>query len=630
MPWEHFTKTTFRTLLFLAASCATVALGPWAPTTATESVSLTLPMPQPDAERIETRRAQPASMAWRRARPVVTRRSAPLSEADAARYRQIFHLQQQGEFAAADALIARLGERSLLGHVLWQRYMHPTAWRSSFEELAGWLEHYADHPGADRIYSLALRRRPAGAAAPARPVRGYLGGAGQEGLERVRIDYRPALDRTPVEEAAVRAWLERIEQLVGAGRAAEAEALLRQPGIEAPIDPIETDLARWTVARGHLSGAEPTRALALAGRAAARSGGVAPEIHWTAGLSAWHLARIELAGRHFAALADAAEAAPAERARAAFWAARAYVVTFRPQLVTKYLRLAAEGSDFYGLLARAVLGDRPAAPPLEADFEARRAEVLLRFPGARRALALGQVGELERAEQEIRKLAGRASPELMVGLIALATSLDLPAAQMRLAQSLRSSRGQQHLSALYPLPSWRPADGYKVDRALIYAIIRAESAFDPGALSHAGARGLMQVMPATAVYIASRAALEVPRKDELFEPETSIRFGQAYLAHLLQRPPIDGNLILLAAAYNAGPGNVARWRERPGIAHDPLLFLEAIPIRETRDYVKKVLTNLWSYRARLGQPQPSLEALARNEWPGYRALDRGPQIHAWN
>jgi len=218
----------------------------------------------------------------------------------------------------------------------------------------------------------------------------------------------------------------------------------------------------------------------------------------------------------------------------------------------------------------------------------------------------------------------------MVGLIALATSLDLPAAQMRLAQSLRSSRGQQHLSALYPLPSWRPADGYKVDRALIYAIIRAESAFDPGALSHAGARGLMQVMPATAVYIASRAALEVPRKDELFEPETSIRFGQAYLAHLLQRPPIDGNLILLAAAYNAGPGNVARWQERPGLAHDPLLFLEAIPIRETRDYVKKVLTNLWSYRARLGQPQPSLEALARNEWPGYRALDRGPQIHAWN
>ena len=98
----------------------------------------------------------------------------------------------------------------------------------------------------------------------------------------------------------------------------------------------------------------------------------------------------------------------------------------------------------------------------------------------------------------------------------------------------------------------------------------------------------------------------------------------------MQYAPIGGNLIFVAAAYNAGPGNLARWQERLGIEHDPLLFLESIPVRETRDYVKKVLTNLWSYRARLGQPQPSLEALARNQWPTYRALDRELQVHAWN
>ncbi len=218
----------------------------------------------------------------------------------------------------------------------------------------------------------------------------------------------------------------------------------------------------------------------------------------------------------------------------------------------------------------------------------------------------------------------------MSGLIALAQSLDLPAAQMRLAQSLRSSRGHQHFGALYPLPSWRPVNGYTVDRALIYSIIRAESAFNPTAESHAGARGLMQVMPATARYIATRASLTPPRQDELFEPETAISFGQAYLEHLLRNAPIGGNLIFVAAAYNAGPGNLARWQERLGTGQDPLLFLESIPIRETRDYVKKVLTNLWSYRARLGQPQPSLEALARNQWPLYRALDRELQVHAWN
>jgi soluble lytic murein transglycosylase-like protein len=86
----------------------------------------------------------------------------------------------------------------------------------------------------------------------------------------------------------------------------------------------------------------------------------------------------------------------------------------------------------------------------------------------------------------------------------------------------------------------------------------------------------------------------------------------------------------LAVAYNAGPGRVLQWRERLGIEDDPLLFLESIPMREPRVYVKKVLSNLWAYRARFGQAQLSLGALAKGRWPTYRALDRGSQMHAWN
>jgi soluble lytic murein transglycosylase-like protein len=140
----------------------------------------------------------------------------------------------------------------------------------------------------------------------------------------------------------------------------------------------------------------------------------------------------------------------------------------------------------------------------------------------------------------------------------------------------------------------------------------------------------MQVMPATARYIAARADLDHPQGNALFEPETSILFGQAYLEHLLQRPSIGDNLIYLAVAYNAGPARVLRWQGLLEATDDPLLFLESIPMREPRVYVKKVLTNLWSYRARLGQAQPSLEALARSRWPTYRALDRRSQMHVWN
>jgi soluble lytic murein transglycosylase-like protein len=554
-----------------------------------------------------------------------------LGAEDAGLYRRIFRVQGNGDFSTAERLIGELRDRTLLGHVLWQRYMHPR-YRASYAELAAWLSQYTDHPGADRIYALALRRHPAGTALPPRPMPGYLGGSGQEGPERTRIDYQSELERTPAAAAAVNGWRRQIDQLIGAGRPEAAEALLQQTEIVALIDRVEADLGRWTVARGYFAAGNYGRALALAGRAAARSGDAVPELHWIAGLSAWQLGQVRVAACHFAALADAPSTLPDERARAAFWAARAYLVAIRPQLAQHYLELAAPGGDFYALLARAVLGRPLADDGQQVALEDILPQILTRFPGARRAAALGQLGEFDRAEQEIRKLAARASADVMSGLIGLAQSLDLPAAQMRLAQSLRSSEGRFHFAALYPLPSWQPANGYTVDRALVYSIMRAESAFDPTAESDAGAQGLMQVMPDTARQIAALGVLRTPQADDLFEPETSIQFGQAYLEYLLQWSPIGSNLIYLAAAYNAGPGRVSRWQEQLGIDGDPLLFLESIPMREPRVYVKKVLANLWSYRARLGQPQPELEALAHNRWPRYQALDvhEQQQVHAWN
>ncbi len=606
-------KSTLLGRLLVASVCASTLASTSPATAATDNLQ---PAPESAA-------AQPAG-----ADQVLPR---PLDAKDAGLYRRIFSLQAGGDFDAADRLIAELEDRYLVGHVLWQRYMHPR-YRSTYAELAAWLEQYADHPGADRIYALAQRRRPAGAAAPARPLRGYLGGSGQEGSERARLDYRTGLDRSPAEQAKVSDWRQAIDRLIGAGRPEAAEALLQRPEIVVLIDRVEADLGRWTVARGYFGAGDYGRALALAGRAATRSGDAVPELHWMAGLSAWQLGQVQVAACHFAALADAPSIPPAERSRAAFWAARAHLVGFRPQLAQHYLELAAGGRDFYALLARTALGRPLIDDGQQIALEDSVPQILTRFPGARRAVALGQVGEFDRAEQEIRKLAARASADVMVGLIGLAESLDLPAAQMRLAQSLGSSQGRFQFAALYPLPSWTPANGYTVDRALVYSIMRAESAFDPTAESQAGAQGLMQVMPETARDIAARGVLDPPEADDLLEPETSIQFGQAYLEYLLQWSPIGSNLIYMAAAYNAGPGRVARWREQLGIDNDPLLFLESIPMREPRVYVKKVLANLWSYRARLGQAQPSLEALAHNRWPRYEALDahEQQQVHAWN
>jgi soluble lytic murein transglycosylase len=528
---------------------------------------------------------------WRADAPAPTQTRLPgaMSERDAALYRRIFAVQANGDWSAADALIARVGDPLLMGHVLYQRYMHPTAYRSTYDELSAWLERYADHPDADKVHRLAWKRRLPGAGALAQPVAGYLGGAGQEVQELTRLPYR--LDQPDEQDVA----------------------------------------ARWDLARDHLAQQSYRDAFKLARSLAKQAGETMPELHWLAGVASWRVGRIDLAARHFSKLADSADAHAAERTRAAFWAARAFVVLQKPQDASHFLAIAAEGGgNFYGHLARAVRGD--AAPFVwnEVSLKHSVLRVLVQQPGARRAMALGQIGQQERAEDEIRKLAARATPDLMAGLIALAGSLNLPAAQMRLAMSLGSGKGLYHHAALYPVPAWQPETGFRLDRALIFAIIRAESGFDPDATSHVGAQGLMQVMPATARHIARLAAMEPPASGALHEPETSISFGQAYLEHLLNREWIGDNLIYLAVAYNAGPARVMRWEEALEAEDDPLLFLESIPLTETRIYVKKVLANFWTYRARLGQESPSLEALARNRWPAYDTQDEGPVLHARN
>jgi soluble lytic murein transglycosylase-like protein len=556
-------------------------------------------------------------------------RLAPLGTHDQRLYHEIIALQEEARWDAADALIGRLHDPLLLGHIQQQRYMHPDAYRSTYEELRAWLERHGDHPDADRVYRLALKRRPAGAPSPLEPVSGYLGGSGQERQEVTEVTYRSLRERSAEEDARVSAWRQAIEKLADNRQPEAAADELNTAAMLRLADHVEIDLARWAVARAYLAVGDDRSALKLARQAAIRSGHTVPEIHWTAGFSAWRIGRTDLATHHFTALARAESAHPSERSRAAFWAARGYVVEQKPQRVAEFLQIAAEDTrSFYGVLARAALGEDDGYDWTEPPADGLRE--LAQLPGVRRALALSQIGQSGLAEKEIRKLAARVSPDLIPGLIALATRLDLPAAQMRLAQSLRNYNGGEHHSALYPLPSWQPVAGFTIDRALVYAVMRAESGFDPEAESHAGARGLMQIMPATAKEIASRSQLELADWDGVFEPATGMALGQAYLDEILRLPWIGDNLMFAAIAYNAGPGRVVEWCKDLGPDADPLLFLESIPVAETRIYVKKVLTNYWTYRDRLGQPRPSLKALAGNAWPLYQPVDSKPILHAWN
>jgi len=356
----------------------------------------------------------------------------------------------------------------------------------------------------------------------------------------------------------------------------------------------------------------------------------APSAIWSEGLEAWRRGHIEDALRRFEGLAHAANQSPWTISAAAFWAARAELRSRHPEQFDQWLAVAAEHSrTFYGLLARRTLGVDSYLDFEPEAFTELDAQILTGVPAGKRALALLQVGDTGRAEAELRTLASRAAPNVVQTLLALTERANMPELSVSLSQRMAAGATSRHERGLYPMPGWTPKGGFKIDRALLYALMRQESKFQPVAHNASGASGLMQLMPGTARAMASHLALKSGRFND---PEINLALAQQYVSELLEDGHINGNLLLAVTAYNVGAGGVARYQGAPGTRSDPLMFAESISNHETRIFVHHVLTNYWIYRQRLGQPTPDLDALAAGEWPTYTALDnRADRIrHAQN
>ena len=131
----------------------------------------------------------------------------------------------------------------------------------------------------------------------------------------------------------------------------------------------------------------------------------------------------------------------------------------------------------------------------------------------------------------------------------------------------------------------------------------------------------MQLMPSTANSLADGERFRGRTLKRLLEPELNLTLGRNYLRMLLDKDVVAGDLLNLAIAYNAGAGRLRRWSSKVRHMGDRLLFIESLPTKETRVFVEHVLTNIWAYRARLGQQRPSLAALAAGQTPLYKSLD---------
>ncbi len=540
-----------------------------------------------------------------------------LTPTDQERYVDIFRLQEDGRWKETDRLIAVLDDRLLMGHVLAQRYLHPTKYRSRYKELKAWMALYADHPDARRIYKLALRRKPKSWRAPVPPI--IVRPAAAAYTRQAGTGRRKSLSAQQRRQASQ--FRKQIHRYLGKGWTKAAKQMLYKTEVKAVLSTFEYDTARARLGAGYFADGHDEWALQWASAAAARSGAYVPEAHWTAGLAAWRLKRYAEAERNFSTVAAMRDTSPWLISASAFWAARALLVDRRPENVNHLLGIAAGyPNTFYGLLARRVLGLPVTFRWSTPEVEQTGVKLLAADPRGRRALGLVQAEQDRRAERELQSLSARADGTLARGILALASQARMPALSMRLAGALFP--GATFHGALYPVAPWTPPGGFRVDRALIYALIRQESAFNPKAKSWAGASGLMQLMPRTAGYVAQDRGYRSSKRTHLFRPEVNLELGQKYIEMLLADPKINGDLFQLAVAWNGGPGNLSKWLRRTDHRNDPLLFIEGIPSKETRIFIERVLANLWIYRDRLGQPKPSLDAIAAGEWPIYTSLDR--------
>ncbi|MCX7324514.1 MAG: lytic transglycosylase domain-containing protein [Hyphomicrobiales bacterium] len=380
--------------------------------------------------------------------------------------------------------------------------------------------------------------------------------------------------------------------------------ITRDPAIL--IDGDEWWVERRLIARQLLDQGKPALAYQVAAGHGAQKAQSVIEAEWHAG---WIALRFlddpASAERHFAAAAQHA-ATPISVARVAYWRGRAAEALGQPDAVrVHYEAAASQPLAYYGQIARTQLG--------RFDVPVRTAAAVgsagAPHPVTEVAGTLVAAGAGDQARPLVLELARTLDSDAdLLHLAAIARRIG----ETRLLVSLGKSavqRGRPMDEAAFPitgLPGFE-AVGNPVERAMVFAITRQESAFDAAAVSHAGARGLMQMMLPTARETARRVGLGFDAGRLTSDPAYNVRLGAAHLGDLIK--DWRGSYVLTFAAYNAGSGNVRAWIDAYGdprkASVDPIDWVERIPFTETRNYVQRVMENLQVYRTRLGD-QPLL------------------------
>lgn len=394
------------------------------------------------------------------------------------------------------------------------------------------------------------------------------------------------------------------------GRPTYALKLLETDPMAKKLKNSEFDRIKALVAQSYLMEGKVTEAGKIAEQAAKRSGKSAPLAGWVAGQAAWRKGNYKHAADMFAITAKSKTASSWLSSGGAYWAARSASRAGDKRAANDWYKVAAaHPRTFYGLISLRALGQRFEfnwnAPKItSADKKALGTDLKVSA-----ALRLSRSGELSAAITTLGTSSWTKTDKGRRALLAYFQLKQDPALTLFFARTTRDEDGRFYDTALYPESPWQPKLGYEVDKALIHALIRQESRFNPSAVSSTGAKGLMQIMPSTANYVTKGDT------GSLSHPENNMTVGQKYVKYLLKDKSVNNDLFKMAIAYNAGPGNLARWKRELKDIDDPMLFIESIPSGETRAFVERVMVNYWIYRMRMGQDVSSLDMVASLDAP---------------
>ena len=538
--------------------------------------------------------------------------SVGISDADVKRYKKAFGYIKKEKFEKANEVIGEIENHILMGHLLAEKYLSKK-YKSSYDELRIWLEEYSDHPQAYRIYSLAIKRGDINSL-----VNPY-----NDGGKRYASPYgwyNEDYDAvSPKNAKFIRQQVNKFRRHINKGKTKMAKSVLEDAKFRKVIPNKNYDDMSATLALAYLMDNEDTLAIKWVEKAVKRSGNSTAA--WVGGLASWRKAKYEDAAYYFSRLGEKEEGDYWLISAGAYWAYRSYLKLDDEKKANKWLdKAAVYQRTFYGILANYQLDRTP-----DYDWDTKSylndfsdyayVDDIIDSPVMKRAIILVNAGQEELAERDLRRNYEGMNEKQQEIALYMSQQFDMHSLGITLSNCLRDyGQNRYYDSIAYPAPDWKPDGGWQVDKSLVLALVRQESAFYPLAVSGAGATGLMQLMPRTALHVARNNNLNT-KGLSLTDVGYNLSMGQTYVNYLLDKPFIDGNLFFLTVAYNAGPGNLLKWQKRMNYNDDPLLFIEVVPARETRLYIKRVVANYWIYSMKFGEKSETLGQVARGEWP---------------